>query len=486
VIEALFKGNPYNTDGKDESVKNMYERYRQIEQNDVLAGLDLALPHFCYWLMTKVGLIEIVTDSDEYAYAIFETMNDRGKPLSAVDMLKAYVLAPVEDAEQRRRANDIWKRQVLDLISWGRIYDSKRDESFIKAWFRAQFAETIRERRAGATDKDWERIGTVFHRWARENRTRLGLGTESENLAFMTSEFPFFAKAYQLILDASRSYTKGLEAVFYNSQNDFTWQYTVLLAPLLAGDDDETVRRKIAVTATFLDIWLMRRVVNYIRVGYSTMSYAMWLLCREIRKKSTDALVEIFSQKLADDDTTFEGSSARGRGGVRLLALNQFSRRYIFHLLARLTAFTEVGSGRADLFDTYVDRDARNSFDIEHIWEDKFSRHSANFSSPQEFQEWRDHVASLLLLPADVNRSLQDKPYCDKSPIYARQNFYAASLARSAYQHQPRFESFIAQQGLPFEPYDQFGKPEQSKRRELVAALCNLVWSPDRLIEAAR
>ena len=50
----------------------------------------------------------------------------------------------------------------------------------------------------------------------------------------------------------------------------------MLLAPLVETDDDETVRRKLAVTATYLDIWLMRRAVNYIRVGYSSVSYAMW------------------------------------------------------------------------------------------------------------------------------------------------------------------------------------------------------------------
>jgi hypothetical protein len=37
--------------------------------------------------------------------SVFETMNDRGKPLSPVDMLKAYLLAPIEDDQQRTTAN---------------------------------------------------------------------------------------------------------------------------------------------------------------------------------------------------------------------------------------------------------------------------------------------------------------------------------------------------------------------------------------------
>ncbi|MGZ9091369.1 MAG: DUF262 domain-containing protein, partial [Rhodoplanes sp.] len=256
VIEALFKGEPFNPDGKDESIQTMYARYREIEENDLLADLGEALPHFIYWLMTRVGLIEIATDNDNYAYAIFETMNDRGKPLSPVDMLKAYLLAPIENADLRVKANQEWKKQVLELISWGGTHEPERDANCIKAWLRAQYAETIRERKAGASDKDWELIGTVFHRWVRENSARLSLGAESQNIGMISVSFPFFAKAYRRVLDASRTYTKGLEAIYYNAHNDFTWQNTVLLAPLVETDDDDTVRRKLAVTATYLDIWL--------------------------------------------------------------------------------------------------------------------------------------------------------------------------------------------------------------------------------------
>jgi hypothetical protein len=367
----------------------------------------------------------------------------------------------------------------------GGTHEPERDANCIKAWLRAQFAETIRERKAGATDKDWEIIGTVFHRWVRDNSTQLKLGTENQNLGMMSVSFPFFAKAYRRVLDASRTYTKGLEAIYYNAHNDFTWQNTVLLAPLVESDDDETVRRKLAVTATYLDIWLMRRVVNYIRVGYSSTSYAMWLLCREIRRKPLPELVKLLTQKLADDDVTFMGSQAKGRGGIGDLALNQFSRRYIFHLLARLTAATEAGSGRSDSFDKYVDRKGKNPFDIEHIWADDYAAVSTSFSTAQEFHEWRNHIGSLLLLPADVNRSLQAKSFSAKQPHYAKQNFYAASLDSAAYQHQPQFEQFRQAHKLPFRSFRSFGKTEQHERRRLVAALVEVVWSPERLKEVS-
>ena len=84
-------------------------------------------------------------------------------------------------------------------------------------------------------------------------------------------------------------------------------------------------------------------------------------------------------------------------------------------------------------------------------------------------------------MPADVNRSYQAKPFDEKAPHYAKQNLYAASLTRAAYQHQPQFQAFIAREGLPFRPYESFGKAEQLERRDLVLALTQKIWSPQRL-----
>ncbi len=481
VIKALFDGAAFTPDGKDESVRTMHARYGDIVQNELITELGDALPHFAYWLLTRVGLIEIATGNDNYAYAIFETMNDRGKPLSPVDMLKAYLLAPIDDPDQRRLANDGWKKEVLDLLTFGKTQEGDRDASCIKAWLRSQHAESHRVGGADATKRDWELAGTVFNRWVRDNAGRLNVGSQQGNLMRVTRDFPFFAKAYKQIVAASETYTPGLEAVFYNAHNEFTWQSTVLLAPLEPNDDDETVRRKIAATATYLDIWLMRRTVNYVRVGYSSMSYAMWSLCRDIRRKPLGELVQVLTDKLAKDDVTFQGHAQKGRGGIDRLALNQFSRRYIFHLLARITAFTDAGSGRPDPFPALVDRNQKNPFDIEHIWANDFAQHQGAFATAQEFAEMRDTVPALLLLPADVNRSLQDQPYSYKVQKYASHHLYTASLSPSAYLNQPQFDAFRTRHTLDFKPFDDFSKDAWAERQRLVGQLVDLVWSPDRL-----
>ncbi len=139
----------------------------------------------------------------------------------------------------------------------------------------------------------------------------------------------------------------------------------------------------------------------------------MWLLSKEIRQKPLAELRLILAERLNKDDVDFEGHEAKGREGINDLRLNQFSKRYIYHLLAPMTAYIEVGAGRPDLFDKHVDRDSKNALDIEHIWADKYAPFKDQFDSQEEFQRWRNHIAGLLLLPADVNRSYQDKSYVD-------------------------------------------------------------------------
>ena len=136
-------------------------------------------------------------------------------------------------------------------------------------------------------------------------------------------------------------------------------------------------------------------------------------------------------------------------------------------------------------FAEYVDR-TKNPYDIEHIWADDFSPYADQFVSQQEFQDWRNHVAGLLLLPADVNRSLQAKPFSAKAPHYAKQNLYAASLTDSTYQHQPQFAQFRQRTELPFKPYATFGKAQQEERRALVHAMVQWIWAPDRIQDAVR
>jgi uncharacterized protein with ParB-like and HNH nuclease domain len=106
-MEALFNEQPFDPIGKAESVANLIGRYQDVEEYFPDELKDKALPYFIDWLKDKVHIVEITAYSDEDAYTIFETMNDRGLSLSATDMLKGYLLANIDDVGKRGEA-DKW------------------------------------------------------------------------------------------------------------------------------------------------------------------------------------------------------------------------------------------------------------------------------------------------------------------------------------------------------------------------------------------
>ena len=90
-------------------------------------------------------------------------------------------------------------------------------------------------------------------------------------------------------------------------------------------------------------------------------------------------------------------------------------------------------------------------------------------------------MGALLLLHKSINASLNDARYDYKLGKYCSSegNIYTESLGQLAYQNNPKFKKFIADNGLNFKAYDQFGKAEITKRVALLVQLVNLVWNGD-------
>jgi Protein of unknown function DUF262/Protein of unknown function (DUF1524) len=471
-MEALYTGRDLVMQELPESLANIMARYADIDEFFPDELRSRALPYFVDWLIESVHLVEITAYSDGDAYTIFETMNDRGLSLTPADMLKGYLLAHVTGEEDRVHAGKVWKVRIAALMELGK----DEDADGIKSWLRCQYAETIRERRRGALPEDFDLIGTEFHRWVRDHEDRLGLRKSSDFVRFIDQDFAFYGHWYERLRQAANRLTPGLECVYFNAEHNFTLQYPVLLSPLRVHDDEETIYRKMRVTAVFLDILIHRRIWNWRAIDYSTMQYAMFLVMREIRGTDTDELAHLLRQRL-DAEQTFLSN-----GSFRLHGMNG---RQIHHLLARMTEFVETRSGLPSHYVDYAKRGGKDGFEIEHIWADHPERHEDEFAHPSEFAEYRNRIGGLLLLPKSFNASYGDLPYEQKLAHYDSQNLLARSLNENAYDHNPGFRRFVEQSGLLFRPHAVFRKADLDDRQELYRQLAEHIWSPTRLEQAA-
>jgi Protein of unknown function DUF262/Protein of unknown function (DUF1524) len=474
-MEALYRGEAPSDAEAPESVANILARYADIEElfPDELKGA--ALPFFADWLVENVHLVEITAYSDSDAYTIFETMNDRGLSLTPADMLKGYLLANIASADERNRASRAWKQRVQVLTEIGK----DEDADGIKSWLRSQYAESIRERRRGAAPLDFDLIGTEFHRWVRDHEGRLGLTSSAAFARFIERDFAFYGRWYERLRRAAEALTVGLESVHFNAQHNFTLQFPVLLAPLRVEDDDAAALRKVRVVAAYLDILINRRIWNWRAIDYSTMQYAMFLVMRDIRGRSAAELASLLRDRLGAERETFVNNGRNDRFG-----LHGMNGPQIHRLLARMTEYVETCSGQASRYAEYAQR-GRRGYEIEHVWADHPERHVDEFAHPSEFQEYRNRIGGLLLLPKSFNASYGDLPYTKKREHYLGQNLLARSLHEGAYDHNPGFRRFIEENGLPFRPHTEFRKADLDARQSLYQRLAEQIWSPERLAQEA-
>ncbi len=496
-MEALFEGKAFSEADPPESVANIRARYEDLveafptppvaepgngqpsgAQEAELRGGSLsrsreALPYFVDWLIENVHLVEITAYSDEDAYKIFEAMNDRGLSLTPKDMLKGYVLANIGSAPERTRASKAWSKRAFALQKLGR----EEDADAIKAWLRARHARTIRERKRDAEPGDFDLIGTQFHRWVRDQERLLGLQTSADFLRFVEQDFEFYTHWYEKLRRAADSLQTGLECVFFNAQHNFTLQFPVLLAPLCVSDAEATLLKKVRIVSAFLDILLYRRIWNWRAIDYSTLQYTMFRIMLSIRGLESEALAKLLREELDSDPATFK-SNERFR-------LHGTNGRQIHRLLARMTDYVETRSGRASQYATYIQR-GRKGYEVEHIWANHFERHTDEFPNPGEFQEYRNRIGGLLLLPKSFNASYGDMRYGRKLPHYYGQNLLARSLNPQAYANDPGFDHFVRESGLPFRAHLEFKKADLDARQALYQELAEQIWSPDRLEAEAR
>lgn len=473
AMDALYAQTPFDDRDQPESVVNILGRYRDIEEQfpDELGGD--ALPFFTDWLIENVHLVEITAYSDDDAYTIFETMNDRGLSLTPTEMLKGYLLTNIEDEKARRQATDVWRERIAELQALGK----EEDADALKVWLRSQYAQSIRERKAGAQPQDFDLIGTEFHRWVHANEDRLGLARGSDFATLIEKNFSFYARQFRRIRDAAETLTPGLECVRYNALSNFTLQYPVLLAPLRIEDKDDEVLRKLRVVSRYLDIVIARRVWNFRSTDYSTVQYGMFVVMRDIRGLSAKAAAEALTAKLAEETEVFSSNER--------YHLHGGNTRQMRLILARFTSYLETQCGLENHFAEYVERRGKKGYDVEHIWANHADRHKDEFEHAADFQDYRNRVGGLLLLPKAFNQSYGDLPYGDKLKHYRGQNVLAQTLCADTYEHNPGLKRFLEASDLDFHPHAAFKKADIEARSELYRKLAEMIWNPALLEQDA-
>jgi len=471
-LDELLNKNEYNANDKDESVQNLVARYDDIKElfPDELKGN--SLPFFIDWLKEKLVFVKIVAYSDENAYTVFETMNDRGLNLTPTEMLKGYLLSKIPN-QQKPVLNQQWRKRISELHE----YEKFEDLEFFRAWLRAKYADTIRPGRKGAANEDFEKIGTSFHNWVKDKTQIIGLDKSTDFLDFVQNKFDLYSKIYLKITDAEWTFSEELKHLYYIGCYGIAYSLSrpLLMSPIKTSDDEKTIDKKLELVARFIETFTVYRSVNYRTIAQSSIRYTLYSLVIEIRDKSTEELVEIFKSKIGEFDEDLSG--------VLTLRLHQQNKSFIHYLLARITNYIEIESGISSSFENYMSDSIKKPFQIEHIWPDNFEAHKNEFDQRDEFYNNRNIIGGLLLLQKGTNQSFNNASYEEKLPHYLKQNLLAQSLHTECYKKNPNFLKFRESSGIGFKPHKNFEKNDLIERTKLCKQICDTIWSLDKFDE---
>jgi len=469
-LKALFETGSYSVqEDDDETVKNMVERYEDIAQAFPEELSNGALPYFIDWFIRNVVIVEITAYSDENAYTIFETMNDRGLNLTPTEMLKGFVLSKITDKKERTEINEIWKNEIQKLHEYGDTVD----QSFFQAWFRGKYATSIRPGKAGSENQDFELIGTRFHNWFKDNHKKLfKLKTSDEFYNFFKFQFPFFVKWYTKSWDAQAEFENDIPHLNYINSWGIaeSLQDPLLLASIKFDDDKATIKKKLDFVARFIETFTVRRAVNYKKFGQTSIKYTMFGIIKSIRNNDLQTLGENLKKETLELDQKWDA--------VDDFRLHGMNRKFVKHLLSRVSSYVDNLVGKDTNYVSYHHPKGKQ-FEIEHIWGNKFEEHKDEFDQKEDFQEWRNFVGALILLPNGTNQSFNSDKYSEKLKHYIKENTFAQTLHSHYYEKNPNFLKSPIVNELDFKSHKDFKKADISERQELVKRICEKIWDTD-------
>ena len=465
----LEKGTYTLTQNDDETIQNMVDRY-----NDIIAFFpeeiaDKALEFFVEWLIELVILVEIKAYSDDNAYVIFETMNDRGLNLTQTEMLKGFVLSKITNKTKRAEINNIWKLEIQKLHD----YSENEDLSFFNAWFRGKYAISIRPGKVDSENQDFENISSQFHNWFKENYQLLfDLSSSDDFYLFFKNEFPFYVQQYLKI----KNYSEQMDTQYPHLHYISYWgiadslQDALLLAPINPSDSNEELTSKMNLVARYIETYTVRRAINYRKFAQTSIKYTMFNLIKLIRCND----MKLLSKNLYNDLSNMEDSFKK----VSDFGLHAQNGRFVKHLLSRISGYMDELVGKGNTYPAYQNPNGKK-YEIEHLWANKYAEHKDEFEQEGDFKTYRNSIGALVLLPQGTNQSYSSDRFEDKVIHYIKENTYVQTLNEKYYEKNPNFLNQESIQSIGFRPFMQLTSTDIEERELLVQRLCEKIWTLD-------
>jgi len=448
VLIQIASGNipPEGTEGT-RSIKNIVHAYWTIRKLfDLNFQKDEKRLRKFYAFFTKnVKLIRIKTISVAQALKIFETINDRGKGLDAMDLLKNLMFMHAKQAEFDK-IKVKWK-SLVDIL----YKANEKPLRFLRYFIIAHYdAERL-----------WE---DEIYTWFLKNESRCGYRETPvqfvDFLLAVSRQYTHFIKGKDTRGESNR-YLENIRMLSGSAR-----QHLILL---LAG---RNLNKELFIElCKHTENLLFTYIITRENTREFEQKFAQW--AKEVRRIQTHEQLDAFF--LSRFEPAKEDLRSRFDLTFSTIKLQDLQRYRMRYLLGKMTQYVDEaplrGGGEYSNLITYTNKNVH----IEHILPDKPSVDSLKeFDKPEVFFLYNQRLGNLALAEESLNTFLGNKPYSQKRPYYEKSRFLLTRCITAI----PKIGGNTAYDRVTrnLESFDQWTSESIEKRQIQLVKLARDVW----------
>lgn len=429
------------------SIRNIDSAYKSIrdffaKQFDTVS----AVQKYYGYLSHKVKLIRIETEDVAKALMIFETINDRGVGLDAMDLLKnlLFMKAKKSDFEQLKFRWEELKNIISDM--------KEKPLRFLRYFILSNY------------DIDALRQDEIYKTILKNESNRFDY--EKHPLKF-TNKLIESAKAYRHFTnsrDVKENNVPYLENITYFAGRAAKQHFILLLAGRhLESGLFSTLSKEIE------NIFFVH-IVTHQQTNALEGKFAKW--ANEIRKiKTQKGLNNFLKKELIPAKNKL---SARFSDSFIQISQEEIKKKNVLrYVLDKLAQFIDMSANQTteERLDIYKEK-----YEIEHIHPQEPSD-EAN----REFGDCPEGTINMLgnltLLEKPRNRHLQNKPFSEKKAVYVGSS---TLLTRTIVEKVKVGKSSITRAVEDLESYDEWNHKTVQQRQIALANLAHKVWNVEK------
>lgn len=364
-------------------------RIRELAANVAKEPASEVLFRFTRFLEGNVKVVRLVVPNEANAYTVFETLNDRGLDLTALDLVKNYMFGRAEGKTGLSGLQDQWLQTMGNLTS-------VRADDFLKAWWTSRHGRV-------QTAQLFPRFKESVRSVADVGKTAADmLATSEQYAALEVADDPLWAD----FSESARSHIRALK-VLGGAQT-----HPVLLAALAKWETREIER-----LLRLLEVVIVRyQLIGGGRTGrleIGSAGLAASIYSGKV-KTSREAATSIADLLPSDNEfrTNFEIAEEKGAAKARLI-------------FTRLESQARLAAGKAHLG---PELEPQATLTVEHIlpkspgdaWKTALSKDSTLA------EEYTHRLGNLCLL-TQVNRRIGNAALAEKQKVYTKSELLLTS-----------------------------------------------------------